>query len=50
MNLAAEALINLSRIADALEGISGAMNEKNVYGEKGSAALSGAILRGLQGR
>ncbi len=33
----------LARIADAL-------NEPNEYGEVGSAALAGAILRGLQGR
>jgi hypothetical protein len=35
--------ISLKRIADAL-------NEPNAYGEVGSAALSGAILRGLRGQ
>lgn len=34
--------ISLKRIADAL-------NEPNAYGEVGSAALAGAILRGLRG-
>jgi len=33
--------VSLKRIADAL-------NEPNAYGEVGSAALAGAILRGLR--
>lgn len=35
--------ISLKRIADAL-------NDPNEYGEVGSTALSGAILRGLRGQ
>jgi len=35
--------ISLKRIADAL-------NEPNAYGEIGSSAIAGAIVRGLQGR
>lgn len=38
----ASAAISLKRIADAL-------NEPNAYGEIGTAAIAGAILRGLKG-
>lgn len=40
----------LVSIAMSLKRIADAMQEPNEYGEIGSAAIAGAILRGLRGR
>lgn len=40
----------LASIAISLKRIADALNEPNAYGEVGSAALAGAILRGLRGQ
>lgn len=43
-------LATLASIAISLKRIADALNEPNDYGEVGSAALAGAILRGLKDR
>jgi len=40
--------VELNRTANALERIAAAFNEANEYGEVGSAAVAGAIARGLR--
>jgi hypothetical protein len=40
----------LTPIAISLRRIADALNEPNAYGEVGTAAISGAILRGLEGQ
>jgi hypothetical protein len=40
----------LASIAISLKRIADAINSPNAYGEVGSAAIAGAIVRGLRGR